>query len=129
MEVWIMQGQSLCILLLMIAGIIVRRRRDLHVKIMSTAIIWDLILILQVELSRKAILKASNALENPMILNVHVALAVSAVVFYGLMVYTGRALLSGKTQIRSKHRILGYSTFLIRVLVFVTSFWAVVPKD
>lgn len=129
MEAWLMQTQSLCIVLLMIAGIVVRRQRQLHVKIMSLVMIWDIILILQIELSRSAILKASAALRNPMMLNIHVGIAVSTVVLYGFMVYTGRALLSGQTQIRSKHRILGYSTLFMRVLTFITSFWAVIPKE
>lgn len=128
MEVWLMQTQSLCIVLLMIAGIVLKRRRKLHVRMMSIAMIWDILLILQVELSRSAILKASHALTNPMILNIHVSIAVSTVILYGFMVYTGRKLLAGQVQIRNKHKILGYSTFLMRVLTFVTSFWAVVPK-
>jgi hypothetical protein len=45
------------------------------------------------------------------------------------MVYTGRKLLAGQVQFRPKHRILGYSTLVMRVLTFVTSFWAVVPKE
>ena len=129
MEVWLMQTQSLCIILLMIAGIVKRRQRKLHVKIMSVAMIWDILLILQVELSRSAVLKASKALSNPMILNIHVAFAVSAVVLYGFMVFTGRRLLAGDNSIRNKHKVLGYTTFLVRVLVFVTSFWAVIPKE
>jgi len=128
MEAWLMQTQSLCIVLLMLAGILVRRNRKLHIKIMSFAMIWDIILILQIELSRSAILKASKAVANPMILNIHVGIAVSTVVLYGFMVYTGRALLSGRTDIRQKHKILGYSTFIMRILTFVTSFWAVSPK-
>ena len=48
METWLMQFQSFSILLLMLAGIIVRRRRQLHVKIMSAAMVWDVILILQI---------------------------------------------------------------------------------
>jgi hypothetical protein len=128
MEALLMQVQSFCILSLMLLGIYKRRQRQLHVKIMSFAMIWDIILILQVELSRSAILKASNAVTNPMILNIHVSIAVSTVILYGFMVYTGRALLSGRNEIRSKHRILGYSTLLMRILTFVTSFWAVAPK-
>lgn len=128
MEAWLMQTQSLCIVLLMLAGIIVRRKRNLHIKMMSLAMIWDIILILQIELSRSAILKASKAVANPMILNIHVGIAVTTVVLYGFMVYTGRALLSGQTDIRHKHKILGYSTFIMRILTFVTSFWAVAPK-
>lgn len=91
--------------------------------------IWDIILILQIELNRSAILKASKALANPMILNIHVSIAVATVLLYGAMVYTGRALLSGRNEIRQKHKFLGYSTLFMRVLTFITSFWAVVPKE
>ncbi len=129
MEAWLMQGQSICILLIMMAGIVMRRRRKLHVRMMSVAMIWDVLLILQIELSRSAILTATKALSNPMILNIHISIAVSTVVLYAFMVYTGRLMLSGQTQIRQKHRLLGYSTFFMRVLTFITSFWAVVPKD
>lgn len=128
MEAWLMQLQSLCIVLLMLAGIAYRRRRQLHVKIMSVAMIWDVLLILQIELSRSAILKASKAVTNSMILNIHVSIAVSTVILYAFMVYTGRALLSGNNEIRRKHKLLGYTTFFMRILTFVTSFWAVAPK-
>ena len=128
MEAWLMQLQSLCIVLLMMVGIYFRRQRNLHVKIMSLAMIWDVILILQIELSRSAILKASNAMSNALALNVHVSIAVTTVLLYGFMVYTGRAMLNGKNEFRKKHRILGYTTFLMRILTFVTSFWAVAPK-
>ena len=128
MEAWLMQSQSLCIVLLMLAGILVRRNRKLHVRVMSVAMVWDILLILQIELSRSAILKASKAVDNPMILNIHVSIAVSTVILYAFMVYTGRALLAGRTQIRHKHKILGYSTFLMRILTLITSYWAVSPK-
>lgn len=123
-----MQGQSLGILSLILLGILYRRRRTLHVRIMSLAIIWDVILILQIELSRSAIVKASGALGNPMALNIHVSIAVSTVILYALMVFTGRKMLAGQVQFRNKHRILGYSTVVMRILTFVTSFWAVAPK-
>lgn len=123
-----MQGQSLCILVLILVGIFYRYRRTLHVRIMSVAMIWDVILILQIELSRSAIVKASGALSNTRALNIHVAIAVSTVVLYVLMVYTGRKMLAGQVQFRLKHRILGYSTLIMRILTFVTSFWAVAPK-
>lgn len=129
METWLMQSQSLCILLLMIAGIVVRRRRKLHVKIMSIAMIWDVILILQIELSRSAVLKASKAMTNALALNVHVSFAVSTVILYGFMVYTGRKLLSGDNTIRPRHKVLGWTTLTMRILTFITSFWAVVPKE
>ena len=129
METWLMQFQSFSILLLMLAGIIVRRRRQLHVKIMSVAMVWDVILILQIELSRSAILKATHAVTNPLILNIHISIAVSTVVLYGFMIYTGRKLLSGQNQIRPRHKFLGWTTLTMRILTFITSFWAVVPKE
>ena len=124
-----MQAQSLCILALIIVGIFYRKRRTIHVRIMSFAIIWDVILILQIELSRSAILKASNALTNSNALNIHVSIAVSTVILYVMMIYTGRKMLAGQVQFRLKHRFLGYSTLLMRILTFVTSLWAVAPKD
>jgi len=129
MEAKLMQLQSFCILLLMVLGIIVRRRRKAHVRIMTVAMMWDVILILQIELSRSAILTATKALSNPLILNIHISIAVSTVILYGFMIYTGKKMLAGEVSIRSKHRILGYSTFFMRVFTFITSFWAVVPKE
>lgn len=129
METWLMQSQSLCIVLLLTVGIYFRRNRKLHVKIMSVAIIWDILIILQVELSRSAILKASKAMTNALLLNIHVTIAVSSVVLYGFMVYTGRRLLKGDLQIRPRHRLLGWSTYAMRILTFITSFWAVAPKE
>lgn len=129
MQTWLMQTQSLLIVILMIVGIYYRKNRSAHVKIMSFTMIWDILLILQIELSRSAILKASRAVENTLILNIHVAIAISTVVFYGLMVFTGRKLLAGKVGYRQKHKILGWTTLTLRILTFVTSFWAVAPKD
>lgn len=113
----------------MTAGIVVRRNRRLHVRIMSFVMIWDVILILQIELSRSAILKASKAVTNEMALNIHVSIAVSTVILYGFMVYTGRKLLAGDQGIRKRHGTLGYTTFVMRLLTFATSFWAVIPKE
>lgn len=126
---WLMQSQSLIIVVMMIIGIAVHRRRSLHVKIMGSIIFWDILLILQVELGRKAIMKASKALTNPAILNIHVSIAVSTVLLYIVMILTGRKVLAGNTDILPQHRRIGYTTFVMRLLTFATSFWAVVPDE
>ena len=128
METTLFQLQSFCIVLLMIFGVVVRKRRSLHVKTMAVTMIWDVLLILQIELSRSAILKASNAVSNALALNVHVSIAVSTVVLYGFMVHSGRKMLRGDSTLRTRHRILGWTTLSMRILTFVTSFWAVAPK-
>jgi hypothetical protein len=129
MEAYVMQFQSLCIVFTMAFGILVRRNRKLHIKVMSLAIIWDVILILQIELSRSAILKASKAMSNAFALNVHVSIAVLTVVLYGFMIQSGRQIIKGRGDLRKKHKILGFTTFSLRILTFVTSFWAVSPKS
>ncbi len=129
MEAYVMQFQSLCIVFTMAFGILVRRNRKLHIKVMSLAIIWDVILILQIELSRSAILKASKAMSNAFALNVHVTIAVLTVVLYGFMIQSGRQIIKGRGDLRKKHKILGFTTFSLRILTFVTSFWAVSPKS
>ena len=110
---------------LLYVGVYLRKKRSVHIKVQSTAIIWDILLILQIELGRGAIVKASKAMTNTMMLNVHVSIAVSTVILYLLMIYTGRKLISGEITIRPIHKILGWTTLVMRTLTFITSFWAV----
>ncbi len=124
----VFQIQSVIIYTLMIFGIIKRKNRKIHVPIMASVIIWDIILILQIELTRNAIAKASKAMINPLLLNIHVSFAVSSVVFYLLLIFTGRKLLKGEHTIKSKHRLFGWCAFLLRSLTLITSFFAVVQK-
>ena len=125
----IFQTQSFIILSLLFFGawlILKKKNRDLHVKTMLFAIVWDIILVLQIELSRGAIEKASKVTSNPNILNIHVSLAVSAVVLYVLLIVTGKKVLKGNRDIIGLHRKLGLLALLMRTLTFITSFFAVV---
>lgn len=124
----VFQIQSILIYSMMVFGIIKRRNRNIHVKTMATVIIWDVILILQIELTRGAVEKASKAIINPMLLNIHVTFAVLSVVFYILLVLTGRKLLNGENQMRGRHRLFGWTAFALRTLTLLTSFFAVAPK-
>ncbi len=126
----IFQMQSVSILLLMYVGVIFKRNRKLHVKLMSIAMIWDILLILQIELTRSAIIKASESAINnkSLILNIHVAMAITCVILYGMMVHSGRRLLRGDTFVRPRHRKMGYATLVLRTLVFITSFFVAAPN-
>jgi hypothetical protein len=125
---FVFQIQSFFIYSLMVFGIIKRKNRKIHVPTMSVVLIWDVILILQIELGRDAVAKASKALVNPLILNVHVTFAVLSVIFYALLVYTGRKLLKGDHTIRPRHRLFGWTAFAFRTLTLITSFFTVIPK-
>ncbi len=122
----IFQVQSFFILSMILIGVYLRRKRKLHVKFMLSAIVWDILLVLQIELNRSAIAKASKALNNTMILNIHVSLAVLTVLFYFAMLYTGKRFLEGDNKIRPLHKKLGWTTVTLRILTFVTSFFVVV---
>lgn len=122
------QTQSTLIVILMMIGIYFRKRREIHVKIMAITILWDITLILQIELSRGAIAKASQVAKNIMLLNIHVSLALLTVVFYGLMIYTGRKVLNGEKLVQQKHKSFGWVTFVLRILTYITSFFVVVPQ-
>jgi uncharacterized membrane protein YozB (DUF420 family) len=121
---WPFQIQSICIFVLMVVGIFLHRKRSVHMKILSLAMLWDILLILQIELSRDAINKASKVLYNPLILTIHVSLAILTVILYGIMIYLGVQGLNGKTKELSFHRKLGKVTVFIRLLTLVTSFFA-----
>ncbi len=121
----IFQIQSTVIVLIMTMGIIQRKKRNIHVPLMVLAIFWDIVLVLQIELTRSAIAKASQALQNPMILNIHVSLAVSTVLLYFVMLYTGRKLLKEGPSIKPLHSKIGKITYILRLATYITSYFVV----
>lgn len=119
------QIQSILIYALMVFGISKRKQRKVHVPTMISVLTWDILLILQIELNRGAVEKAAKALVNPLILNIHVSLAVSCVIFYFLLIFSGRKLLKGDQTYRLRHRIFGWTAFILRTLTLITSYFAV----
>jgi hypothetical protein len=119
------QIQSILIYALMVFGISKRKQRKVHVPTMISVLTWDILLILQIELNRGAVEKAAKALVNPVILNIHVSLAVSCVIFYFLLIFSGRKLLKGDQTYRLRHRIFGWTAFILRTLTLITSYFAV----
>ena len=118
----VFQTQSILIYSLMIYGIMKRKNRKIHVPVMSTVLLWDVLLILQIELGRGAVEKASKAVVNPMILNIHVTFAVLSVIFYVLLVLTGRKLLKGEEMIRARHRLLAGRHLFLEALLYSLAF-------
>jgi hypothetical protein len=117
----IFQAQAVLIVALLFYGVSKRKIKYLHMKIMKTAIIWDLLLVVQIELTRSAINTASKAMTNPWLLNFHISIAVSTVLLYFVMFYTGTKLANGHEPIRKYHKILGVITLTLRVSTLITS--------
>lgn len=117
----IFQVQSFLIVALLLYGVYHRRNRYKHVKIMKSAIVWDLLLIAQIEINRSAIDKASKAMTNPAILNIHISLAIGTVLLYVLIGISGTKLLKGQESIRKFHKGLGILTLTTRIATLITS--------
>jgi len=121
MSTVIFQIQSFLIVGLLFYGVSKRKNKYQHMKIMKTAIIWDLLLVAQIEVTRNAIAKASKVMTNPELLNIHVSLAVSTVLLYGVIFYTGHKLNKGNENFRKYHKIIGAVTLTTRVATLITS--------
>ena len=119
----VFQAQATLIAVLFLLGLYFKNRRSRHVKIMSTAIVWDLLLVGQIEWNRGAVGKAVQFGENTWLLNAHVAAAITTVLLYGAMIYTGRKLLKGQNSLRPLHKKMGLTTLGLRFFVYISSFF------
>lgn len=117
----IFQIQSYVIISIIFYGIYHRRNRFKHMRIMKAAIIWDLLLVAQIEINRSAIDKASKIVSNPTILNIHVSLAVSTVLLYGFVWYFGQKLHNGEEKVRKWHRLSAGLALTTRLSTLITS--------
>lgn len=118
------QVQSFCILALMVYGATQARQRLRHIKLMSAAIAWDLLLILQIELTRNAVAKAMKVVENPTMLKVHLFFALGSVLLYIVMAVTGTKVYKGRSDLIRLHKRFGITTLIFRALTLATSFYA-----
>jgi uncharacterized membrane protein YozB (DUF420 family) len=123
MSAILFQLQSFAIICLLVFGISQHRNRLKHKQIMWSAVIWDLILIVQIELNREAVEKALTTQDNTPILNIHVCLALITVVLYFVAIYLGQSVLKGKNHLLKFHKNLGKLVLLLRVMTFITSFF------
>lgn len=110
---------STFVLLLLVAGILLRRLRRIHVPIMITAFGLDLASVLAIEISRGAIKKAASS--PPPLLLFHVVVSVFALVFYGVMFVLGERVRKGAEQLRPWHRRTAWLFGACRTANYVTS--------
>lgn len=124
----IFQAQSILIVILMLYAVSLvfgkNKNRNKHSKLMKLVIVWDILLILQIELTRGAIAKASKYTENAMLLNIHVSLALATVLLYFVTAFIGKKIMDEKREdLIAKHRLIGRITVLLRLSTLITSFF------
>lgn len=110
---------STCVLLILIAGFLFRRRRPIHIPLMILAFSVDLGLVFAIELSRGAIKKVTSA-PAPILL-FHVIVSVFALVFYAVMFVLGHRVRKGAVELRHWHRRTALLFGACRTANYVTS--------
>ncbi len=131
MTTLVFQLQSLFIVFLMIYGVKnAKRNRQLHKKIMLSAVVWDLLLILQIELTRSAIAKAASVMTTPhqLLFYIHLFFAIGTVLLYPIVLYSGNKLLNQGATHKKAHRLLGFVTLLMRICTLFTSYFVVAAR-
>jgi len=112
-------------------GIFVRRRPRLHMRVMITCFVVDVINVLVVEVGARVGADGEGAVEQGMrsfientfsLLNFHILVSVAAIVGYVIAVVTGRRLFR-TGEGRSRHRKNALVFVVTRLLSFVTSFF------
>jgi hypothetical protein len=108
------------VMAILAAGMYFRGRRpSIHWKLMVTAFVIDVGLVLYIELTRKAIEQIPQARG---LLLFHIAVSLSVIVCYLVMFALGRRLLGGRLDTRIAHRNVGFTFLTLRSLNYVTSF-------
>jgi len=108
---------SILVCVLLIVGVLNRRRKTVHIPLMATAIGIDLAMVLYIELTRGAVQAAEERMGLLMI--VHIAISVAVLVLYGIHIWTGIKKARGHSG--PTHGRIMYATVSLRVLNLITS--------
>jgi hypothetical protein len=127
---------STLVLFILAAGIYFRRRPEIHLKVMTSAFLIDLGLVLYIELTRQAV--ESVVTQVKPLTWFHAAISLSVLVLYVVQIVLGRRLLAARSaslatsagpistgdpaHTRNLHRNLGITFCVFRILNYVTAF-------
>ena len=113
-------GSSLIVVLLALGLSLRHRRPRLHVRLMISAFVLDVLLVLYIEISRHAVERVVERV-HPMIW-FHAAVSVGVLLCYVAMILLGRSVLAGRDGSRNWHRHVGMTFVVLRSLNYVTSY-------
>lgn len=115
---------STLVLVIVAVGFWLRRRQNaVHIRLMISAFLIDLFLVLYIEISRHAVQKVVAS--TSVLVWFHAAVSVLVLVCYVAMIQLGRGLLAGHPMARKWHRMLGMTFVVLRGLNYVTSYLVV----
>lgn len=114
-----MNVANLLIFATILYGVKVHARRTLHARIMVGCFVADILMVLVIELSRKAIEQAVATTSG--LMKFHIAVSVAALVLWVPQILTGRQILRGKPRL-GRHRLQAWAFLLFRGTNLVTAF-------
>jgi hypothetical protein len=115
---------SSLVVALLAAGLWLRHRRpQLHLRLMISAFVIDLLLVLYIEVSRHAVEKVV-ARVSPL-LWFHAGISVGVLLCYVVMILLGRGVLAGQADSRKWHFAVGMTFVTLRSLNYVTSYMVI----
>lgn len=107
--------------LMLLAGVLCRREKTLHIPLMAAGIATDISLVLVLELKRSAIATAFGGTLNPLQMG-HIALSAGAVLLYFPTVYLGARAARGRAPRNRLHLYWGRVAFCFRTGGFILMF-------
>ena len=100
-------------------GVSVHANRRLHARVMTSCFIADLVMVLLIEVQRKAIEQAVGPTSG--LMKFHIAVSVTALVLWVFQIVSGRGILQGKPRLR-RHKLQAWLFLACRSTNVVTAF-------
>ncbi len=112
---------STMVLLLIVCGLWYRKRDSrIHLRLMITAFVCDVLLVLYIEVTRHAV-ETVVARVRPLIW-FHAGVSLAVLACYVAMILLGRPMLAGRYETRKMHLAVGIAFVVLRSLNYVTSY-------
>ncbi|QOV88119.1 hypothetical protein [Humisphaera borealis] len=111
---------SAIVLVLVGCGLYFRKRPAWHMRIMTSAFVMDLLLVLYIEATRHAVEKVVSQIR--MMIWIHAGISLGVLVCYVVMIWLGRRALHGNKASKETHRNLGMLFVTLRGLNYATAF-------
>jgi len=114
--------------LILALGFYVRKRRDWHITLMSSVMLFDIMFPLWLYLThnwKRRLIDDGELLS--FLIWTHFFLILTLYSLYVLQILAGRQLYGGLREARESHRMQGQGIFAVRVFVFLTGALLIAP--
>ena len=120
----IVQSLASVAMLLIVAGLIQRKRARDHIRFMMAAFVFDIVGLLIVELvplfDSERIDPVQSLASGGLLKYFHALMAVVSLVVYVLQIRSGRKILNGDRSLLPKHRTMAGVFLISRALAYIT---------